>query len=157
MFVHMGYKTFKSYENGTKCRLAINNLLLWWLIVISKNDSEPFFSILDINFMFLCCLLREFFILWTWSFDRQSKSVSLTIRLLKISLKWAGQISNQIFSKWHIKTLVNLGSKGESITTLSHCWYNFSSKIKSWLKHVYFRQVKKQLLVKLSTCVWWKK
>ena len=40
---------------------------------------------------------------------------------MKNWFEWAGQFSNQMFSKWNIKILANVGPKGEPIATPSHC------------------------------------
>ena len=46
---------------ATKCRLAVicvTNLLFSWTIVISRNNSEPFSSISDVDFVFICIYVK---------------------------------------------------------------------------------------------------
>ena len=46
---------------ATKCRLfviCVTDLLFSWTIVISRNNSEPFSSISDVDFVFICIYVK---------------------------------------------------------------------------------------------------
>ena len=98
------------------------NLLFSRLIFIFNNYSSEAFSFpFDVNFVFLCSLLRKFLNFPTWSFNQNSENVLLKHHLSTIGFKLLGQFSNQIFSKRHKKTTSYVDPKGEPNATSSHC------------------------------------
>ena len=52
-------------------------------------------------------LLVKIFFISTCAVERKGKNVSSTYLLYTIGLNWAGQFSNQMFSKWHLKRSYN--------------------------------------------------
>ena len=95
-----------------------------WLTLISRKDNGPLCS------MFLCCLLRYILNFSAFSIERKSKNMPYTYLLYTTGLNWVKQFSNQIFSIWHLKPLLDLGPCEELISTLLHCLQYFWSKIK---------------------------
>ena len=94
----------------------MTNLLFSRLILMFRNDSGLLFSISDARAMFLCWLLRCFLNVSTCSFDGKNKTLPSTYLLFTTGLNCVGQFSKQIFSKWRMKLLANVGSSGKT-----HC------------------------------------
>ena len=107
--MHVWFKTFKILENANKCELAVNWCYIFIVFTadcyIQKWQRTIFLNFRHKSYVFM--LFVEI-ILKLFNTTLQSKQEKCIINEF---LKRGGQFSNQLFSKWHKKTLANEGER----------------------------------------------